>query len=228
MAARSSGRDLTVSNASDAARGRLEQRAAAGCEREHDARGTQCGDHRGGLGPADDHARLGVAEEIGELALLIAGVERQEHESGAQAAEIERQRLPALVDLRGDAVAVHAAGIAQHVGDSRRHALEVVVVDDRAVGDQQAGLFRVFGEMVGQEAVEIGVHGERRGARAAARLPPGVAIAGRQVDREDRRESISSGLRRRGRRGSARCARSSRSERPNTRRRRSRHAGPGN
>ena len=54
---------------------------------------------------ADDDRRLRVAEEIGELALLVARVERQVHEAGAQAGEIERERLPALVHLHGDAIA---------------------------------------------------------------------------------------------------------------------------
>ena len=70
-------------------------------------------------------ARLRVAEEIGELALLVAGVERQVDEPGAQAREIERERLPALVDLHRDAIAGRATGIGERVGDARRRGVEL-------------------------------------------------------------------------------------------------------
>jgi hypothetical protein len=40
------------------------------------------------IGPADDHARLRIAEEMREFALLIAGAERQVNEAGTQTPEI--------------------------------------------------------------------------------------------------------------------------------------------
>ena len=152
------------------ARRAFEQRAGTGRERQRDTLGTQRRHRFRGLRAADDHARLGVAEEVRELALLVAGIERQEHEPGAQAAEIQGERLPALVDLRSDAVAGDAAIAAQHVGDSCRHALEIVVMNDRTAGNDEAGLLGVLREMVGEEAVEIRVH--RRAAGRGERRRP--------------------------------------------------------
>ena len=114
-------------------------------------------------------ARLRVAEEVGELAFLVARIERQVHEPGAQAREIQRERLPALVDLGRDAVAGLATGRDQRVRDARRRGVEIVVVDDRTVRDQQAGLLGALGEMGAQQRVEIGVHAGPCRARVGAR-----------------------------------------------------------
>jgi hypothetical protein len=50
-------------------------------------------------------ARLGVLEEVGDLAFLVCAVERQVHEAGAQAAQVQQQRLGRLLDLDRDAIA---------------------------------------------------------------------------------------------------------------------------
>ena len=90
------------------------KRGRAGCRfsparREHRRLGRSATNRRRVLGRADDHARFGVAEEISEFALLVAGVQRQIDKTCAQACEIQRKCLPALLDLHCDAIAGHAA-----------------------------------------------------------------------------------------------------------------------
>ena len=136
----------------------VEQRPFPARERQHLRRGAERQRALGGSLSTDDNRRLRVAEEIGELAPLVAGVERQVDEAGAQAGEIERERLPTLVHLHGDAIAALRTRLHQRVRDARRRGVEIVVVDDRTVRNQQAGLIRAFREMRGEEGVEVGVH----------------------------------------------------------------------
>ena len=140
------------------ARSGAQQRAFAACEREDRRFGTKRSDALRGLGPADDNGRLGVAEEIRELALLITGVERQVNEPRAQAREVECKRLPALVDLDGDAVAALRSGGSQRLRNARRHGVEIFVVDDPPVRDHQAGLLGALGKVGAQQRVEVGIH----------------------------------------------------------------------
>jgi hypothetical protein len=51
-------------------------------------------ERRAAFRPADEHGRLGVAEEVRDLGGLIRGVERQVDEAAAQTREIERTRPP--------------------------------------------------------------------------------------------------------------------------------------
>ncbi len=149
----------------------IEERAFAVTERQDGRLRPQRRDGLRRFGPADDDARLGVTEEIGELALLVARVERKVDEPGPQAAEVEGERFPALVDLRRDPVADPAAFIVERVGDLRRYRVEPVVMDDRPVRDEDARLPDMLVEMTAQERVEIGVHaGERTGPRRGADL----------------------------------------------------------
>ena len=46
-----------------------------------------------GLGSADRDDRFGVAEEVRHLVTPVRGVERQEHRTGANDAEVREQRL---------------------------------------------------------------------------------------------------------------------------------------
>ena len=112
--------------------------------------------------------------------LLVAGVERQVDEARAQAREVERQHLPVLVDLHGDAIARPAARRGQRVGDPRRQRREIVVVHDRPAGDQQARLLRRSREMALEQRVQIGVHRKAAHAvgsdRRAARTQPDVRL----------------------------------------------------
>ena len=125
-------------------------------------------------------ARLGVAEEVRELALLIAGVERQVDEAGAQAREIERERFPAFLDLHGDAVAADATGIGQRVRKARGRGVELIVVDHRPVRDEQAGLAGALVEMRAEQGVQVGVHASGAATAAiTAQRPRGRVAAGR-------------------------------------------------
>ena len=114
------------------------------------------------IGPAYDHRRLRVGKEIRQLvralACLIAGIERKVDKAGTQAGEIERQRLPGLIDLHGHAVADVAAGRDQCVSDARGGSVEIVIADDRSAGNQHARLLRVLGKMIVQQRIQIGVH----------------------------------------------------------------------
>ena len=126
------------------------------------ASGRSARDALGGPRAADDDRRLRVAEEIGELALLVARVERQIHEAGAQAGEVERERLPALVHLHGHAIARLRPAAVSACAIARGCRVELVIVDDRLLRDQQARLLRAFGEMRGEKRVEVGVHARER------------------------------------------------------------------
>jgi hypothetical protein len=58
------------------------------------------------IGRAADHdGGRGIGDEIGEFGGGIGGVERHEHEPGAQRGEIQQHRLARFVDLHQHAVA---------------------------------------------------------------------------------------------------------------------------
>src|SRR5439155_3560729 len=88
----------------------------------------------------------------------------------AKARKIERQCLPMLVDLRRDAVPGAAAGTNQRVRDSRRQRGQLVVMDDGAFRDQDAGCADPRLEMVFEQRVEVGVQVGWTPALAASRL----------------------------------------------------------
>ena len=95
---------------------RVGQRAQPlGVQRDHPGRTGDLGDFVGAGGIADHHARRGIAEEIGHLGRGIGGVERQEHAAGHHRAEIELDRLDALVDLHRHPV----AGLHAHANQRR-------------------------------------------------------------------------------------------------------------
>ena len=119
------------------------------------------------LGIANDHARLRVREEIVEFAALVAGVERQIDEARAQAGQIERQRLPVLVGLHRDTVALAASGGDQRMCNPRGHRLDVVVMDDPSVRNDKQRLLRAVGEVGFEQRVEVGIHFVRNVRRRA-------------------------------------------------------------
>ncbi len=108
--------------------------------------------------PANDDARLGVGEEIGQLGLLIAGVQRQIDEPGAKACEVEREHLPVLVGLHRDTVASRTTRSNERVGDACRLGEKLAVVHDRTSGNEDARLLRPVGRVGFDQSVEIGVH----------------------------------------------------------------------
>ena len=107
------------------------QRAVAlHAERDHMRDAGLFGDGRelfARRGIAHEDARLGVAEEIGDLRWRIGGVERQENGAGAHAAEIEQNRLGRFVDLHGDAVAGNHAQRREGGRHARRTLGEIAV-----------------------------------------------------------------------------------------------------
>ena len=107
----------------------LEQAAAAiVAEREDDARAGAEGE-LGGPGEilrrADEHRRLGIAEEVADLVALVGGVERQVHEAGAQHGEVEEQRLDRLLGLHGDPARRRQVERIEQVGEHRARPLDV-------------------------------------------------------------------------------------------------------
>ena len=94
-----------------------------------------------------------------ELGFLVAGVERQVHEPGAQAREIQRQHLPVLVGLHGDAIAGPQPARTSALRDARRRLRQLVVMDDRSAGNEQA---RLLGA-----ATENALRSARTGSRSS-------------------------------------------------------------
>ena len=99
------------------------------------------------LGPADEQGRLGVAQEVADLARGVGGVERQVDGAGAQAAEIEHQRLGALLDLGRDAVAGLDAQIQEHLGHAAGQVEQVGVAERAAVGRSRKARPRSAGKL---------------------------------------------------------------------------------
>jgi len=85
----------------------------------------------------DDGARLRVLEEIAHLPFLVGAVERQVHETRAQAREIEEQRLGTLVDLHRDAIAGRQAQPRQQGSETRAGRLRLAIGDFAPVVEDQ-------------------------------------------------------------------------------------------
>jgi len=92
-----------------------------------------------GTGIADDKARFGVADKIGDLGRRIGCVQRQEHRTGTHTGRIERQRLGRFLDLDGDPVSRHHARRHQRIGDLSRPGKEIRIGHDPAVRQMQEG-----------------------------------------------------------------------------------------
>ena len=112
----------------------------------------------------------GRQREVRQLAFLISGVERQVDESRAQAGEIERERLPALVDLNCDAVTGLAARIAECAGDAGGLAVEFIVMNDLPIRNEDAGLIGALQKMVAQEGIDA-IMADEPGQGAASDIP---------------------------------------------------------
>ena len=129
MDARSSGADRTTSNDSSWSRAASSSVPWPEASVNTVASGRKAASVSSAPRAPDDDGRLGIAEKVRQLALLITGVERQIDESSAQAREVERERLPALVDLYGDAVAGTTVRCAKRGGDARGRSVEIFVVE---------------------------------------------------------------------------------------------------
>jgi hypothetical protein len=139
-----------------------------------------------------EQRRLGVGQHVADLARLVGRVHGQGHRTGAQAGEVEEERLGRLLDLERDPLAladaqpVEEAGVAGGggvelgVGDA---AAPVAGLDERAA---RAGPVAVL-----DQREERGVHGVGRrrrrerwwGALVAPRPPP---VEGRPAGRGQR------------------------------------------
>jgi hypothetical protein len=172
MAARSSLPRSATACVSGKVGGALEQAAAAvAAEAEHPAGAGGEGELRQPgevLGRADQHARLGVAEEIAQLVALVGGVERQVDMAGAQHRQVEEKRLDRLLGLDGDPRAGRQVERIEQVGEHRRGALDVTPgVAKRHLGDGlDRGGVEIVGEAGAEDREEIGVARRRCSHRA--------------------------------------------------------------
>ena len=102
--------------------------------------------------------RLGVVEEVGDLAFLVGGVERQVDEPGAQAAEVEQQRLGGFLHLHRDAVAGLEAQRPRGATRSARSWPRLRRSSPRAPESRSSsGARAVRGKARCEERVEVGV-----------------------------------------------------------------------
>ncbi len=87
------------------------------------------------LARAHHHARLGVADEVLDLAGLVGGVERQEHQAGAQHGQVEHQCLDRLFGLHGHTRSGRERQRVEQVGQHCGAAVEVAPgVEERCAG----------------------------------------------------------------------------------------------
>ncbi len=130
MAARSSAPLAagTCSVAAGARRVRADVPRAVVVEREDMLRAGREGDFRH---PAEvawrahHHGRLGVADEVFDLAALVGRVERQEDIARAQRRQVQHHGFDRFLDLHGDAAAFGQLQRRQQVGDARAGMVEV-------------------------------------------------------------------------------------------------------
>jgi hypothetical protein len=94
-----------------------------------------------------------------QLMALVGRVERQEDHAGAQAGEIQHQRLGRLFHLRGKAIAGLQAQRDDHVGHACRSALDVAVGPHATVGQDHAGRRSIGWQTGGEKRIEVVVHG---------------------------------------------------------------------
>ena len=116
------------------------------------------------LRPADEQGRLGIAQEVADLADRVGGVERQVDGTGPQAAQVEHQRLGALLDLRRDAVAGLDAQVQEDLGHPARQVLQVGVAEHAAVGPLQEDAAEVGREAAAEDLEQVLVHATVSGA----------------------------------------------------------------
>jgi hypothetical protein len=93
-------------------------------------------EQRCGLGIADEQPRFGIDEEAFDLGRRVAGVERQEHRSGAQRCKVEHQGLDALRHLHRQPVADPDAELAQGIGEAGRHRFDIAIGVVPAIGER--------------------------------------------------------------------------------------------
>jgi hypothetical protein len=138
--------------------GTVGELAAVRVHREHRGAAGDRLDHAERLRPADDDLRRRVVEKILELALLVADVERQVHEPGAKAGEIQRDDVPVLVALHGDPIAGAAARAHERVRDPCGRLRKLVIMDDGSVRNQQARLLGTRRKMRLDQRIQVRIH----------------------------------------------------------------------
>ena len=122
---------------------------------------------------AHHHGGLGVLQEVFDLAAAVGGVERQEHQAGAQRRQVQRQRFDGFFHLHGHARAGLQAVRVEQVGDAGAGLVELgpAVVARAAVGRDRldGGGVQIGGKgrAQGGKKVVWAVHGGRGGGRAA-------------------------------------------------------------
>ena len=138
--------------------GKLDQRTPPGRVERFDRRALgECRDTGSPRRVADDQPRFGVADEIGKLGKRVGGVEGQIDRPGAQAGEIEDERLGGLLGLDGDAVARFDAAGAESVGEAPREGDRFGIGEAAALAGLDQHLLR-FGERTEDAVEQVSVH----------------------------------------------------------------------
>ena len=133
-------------------RDELGQRSAAALvERQH--LGAAVGHVASGCG--DDHARPGVTDEVLDLEVGVALVQRDVDDTGAHATEVQRHRQRRLRDLGHEAISRHQPPRPERAGDACAEVVDVAVREDRAVGEAQERLVESAPEPGAQAGVEV-------------------------------------------------------------------------
>ena len=118
------------------------------------------------LAGADDDARLGVGDEVLDLARLVGGVQRQEDMAGAQHAQVQQHRLDRFFGLHRDARALGQAERIQQVGDACARPVHIVpaVRKRPAIGRLNRGGIEVGRKAGTQRDEQVGVVGRAIGS----------------------------------------------------------------
>ena len=122
-----------------------------------------------------DERRLGIADEVLDLAALVGGIERQVDEAGAQHRQVQHQGLDRLLGLHGDSRARGQVERREQVRDPRGAALEVApgVDEGLAVAAFDRHRVEIGGKGLAQrdEQVVVVVQGQMRKQVTAGRAP---------------------------------------------------------
>ena len=131
------------------------------------------GDGQAAVGVGDGQRGFGIGQEVLRLGQGIGGVDRQEHDPGAQAGQVKGQDLGAFLGLQEQAVAFGQAQRVQGVGQPGRRGQEVGVGGGRIV--QKPGPVRrgggpfQCGDDVGRHACPPGLPHYAHGGRSCNR-----------------------------------------------------------
>ena len=157
--------------------------AAHRLQSRHAGRGDDGGHVVAPLRAADEHDRLGIAEEVVDLRRRVRGIERQVDGARPQAAEVEHDRGPRLLDLDGDPVARTDPGRLEDVGEAGRQRERVAVGGDCAVGQLGQDRRRVGRGRLDRREQVPGGHHPRTDSRSTSTSGTATTLARRYSPR---------------------------------------------